>query len=101
MQPVNHPAINSCCATDASRSVLKGFESSIMNIYASERLSPKMKKVRDDPSCAVCMEVFAGEDILYILPCQHYFHESCTQGWLADHSSCPMCKSSVCITPEK
>ena len=53
MQPVNHPAINSCCATDASRSVLKGFESSIMNIDASERLSPKMKKVRDDPSCAV------------------------------------------------
>ena len=68
---------------------------------AVERLSPKIKKVRNDPSCAVCMEVFAGEDKLNVLPCQHYFHETCTQGWLADHNSCPMCKSKVSVTPEK
>jgi hypothetical protein len=41
--------------------------------------SPNPKRVRYDPSCAICMEVFIGDDELNVLPCQHYFHQSCTQ----------------------
>lgn len=66
---------------------------------SSSNSFPRQKRVRTDPSCAVCMEVFVGDDRLCVLPCQHYFHVLCTEGWVADHNSCPMCKSAISTTP--
>jgi hypothetical protein len=51
--------------------------------------SPKHKRVRHDPSCAICMEVFIGDDGLNVLPCQHYFHQLCTEVYqLSNFFSC-------------
>eukprot|EP01038_Epipyxis_sp_PR26KG_P005352 gene5352-7425_t len=52
-----------------------------------------------DSRCAVCMENFVSEDNLSLLPCQHYFHIDCTEGWLTDHNSCPMCKTKATQSP--
>ena len=41
------------------------------------------------------MELFDPVDDLHLLPCQHYFHQACTAGWLQDHDFCPMCKLAV------
>lgn len=43
-----------------------------------ERLS-----IYHDHRCVVCMEEFEAADLLRLLPCTHYFHLSCTAGWLA------------------
>ena len=40
------------------------------------RASPNPKRVRYDPSCCICMEAFEQSDALYLLPCQHYFHQT-------------------------
>ena len=48
--------------------------------------SPTGKRVKirtDDYRCAICMENFESADKLLLLPCQHYYHQQCTEGWLA------------------
>jgi len=52
-----------------------------------------------DYRCAVCMENYEESDDVYVLPCAHYFHLSCGDGWLADHNSCPICKVKVTASP--
>ena len=47
------------------------------------------------PTCAVCMCDAEEGDALRRLPCRHEFHQSCVDRWLADHRTCPMCKSDV------
>jgi len=47
-------------------------------------------------SCAICVEEFKSRDILRVLPCKHFFHISCIDEWLTNHSDlCPLCKSQV------
>lgn len=41
-----------------------------------------------DHRCAVCMDPFEAEDTLNLLPCQHYFHIPCTEGWMAVSNNC-------------
>lgn len=57
------------------------------------------KKIRIDHSCTVCMDNFEKTDKLNLLPCSHYFHMTCLQGWLSDHNSCPVCKRKVTSSP--
>ncbi len=52
-----------------------------------------------DYRCAVCMENYESTDEVYVLPCAHYFHLSCGEGWLHDHNSCPICKVKVTASP--
>mmetsp|Transcript_20948 Transcript_20948/g.35067 ORF Transcript_20948/g.35067 Transcript_20948/m.35067 type:complete len:442 (-) Transcript_20948:212-1537(-) len=57
--------------------------------------------------CVICMEDFdrvegeeeEEEQLLVVLPCTHYFHIACAEGWLADHNMCPCCKAPVAPTP--
>jgi hypothetical protein len=51
---------------------------------AVEIFSCKKLCVREiDYRCSVCMETFEDADTLYLLPCEHYFHVVCTEGWMA------------------
>lgn len=52
-----------------------------------------------DYRCAVCMENYETSDAVYVLPCAHYFHLTCGEGWLADHNACPICKVKVTASP--
>ncbi|KAJ1264684.1 hypothetical protein BS78_08G019200 [Paspalum vaginatum] len=46
--------------------------------------------------CAICLGEFDGGDMLRVLPrCCHGFHVQCVDVWLATHSSCPTCRSSL------
>ncbi|KUJ23554.1 uncharacterized protein LY89DRAFT_663965 [Mollisia scopiformis] len=41
--------------------------------------------------CAVCLtHIPAGSDII-VLPCSHWFHETCVVAWLQEINTCPQC----------
>ncbi|XP_051976501.1 E3 ubiquitin-protein ligase RNF128-like [Xyrauchen texanus] len=49
----------------------------------------------DADTCAVCIELYKPGDVLSILTCNHYFHNSCIEPWLLEHRTCPMCKCDI------
>jgi hypothetical protein len=46
--------------------------------------------------CAICLGEFVDGEKVRLLPrCRHCFHVQCIDSWLAEHSSCPICCSSL------
>eukprot|EP00884_Botryococcus_braunii_P004631 jgi/Botrbrau1/14169/Bobra.182_3s0107.1 len=47
--------------------------------------------------CAVCLDKFEIGNELQALPCNriHVFHPECLAPWLAEHNSCPVCRSEL------
>ncbi|KAL6653464.1 hypothetical protein ACP70R_009042 [Stipagrostis hirtigluma subsp. patula] len=46
--------------------------------------------------CAICLGEFDDGEKVRVLPrCHHGFHVQCIDMWLAAHSSCPICRSSL------
>ncbi|KAK2976360.1 hypothetical protein RJ640_014191 [Escallonia rubra] len=51
--------------------------------------------------CTVCLAEYHAEDTLRILPfCGHFFHATCIDIWLQQHSTCPVCRISLRELPE-
>ncbi|CAI5490466.1 unnamed protein product [Closterium sp. Naga37s-1] len=49
--------------------------------------------------CTVCLCDFnEGERLRYLLPCEHRFHVSCIDHWLADRTTCPVCRIDIKAT---
>uniref|UniRef100_A0A2C9V3L6 RING-type domain-containing protein n=1 Tax=Manihot esculenta TaxID=3983 RepID=A0A2C9V3L6_MANES len=52
--------------------------------------------------CPVCLTEYRHEDIVRILPyCGHFFHMTCIDIWLLQHSTCPVCRISLRECPDK
>jgi hypothetical protein len=50
--------------------------------------------------CSVCtLEYETGQQVRCLDVCRHAFHTGCIDRWLADHSTCPLCRSSVIPRP--
>ncbi|XP_028763584.1 RING-H2 finger protein ATL2-like [Neltuma alba] len=48
------------------------------------------------PQCAVCLSEFEEGQTGRVLPnCDHFFHRDCIDGWLREHSTCPLCRKVV------
>jgi hypothetical protein len=46
--------------------------------------------------CTVCQEELKeGERVRTIQKCQHLFHASCLEPWLADNTTCPVCRTPI------
>ena len=44
--------------------------------------------------CAICLEKFNVKDIIRIMDCGHYYHQSCADVWLqCPHNGCPKCRA--------
>ncbi|KAJ3702593.1 hypothetical protein LUZ61_006298 [Rhynchospora tenuis] len=55
-----------------------------------------MRASKSPLECAVCLSEFLDDDSLRILPgCRHVFHVSCIDTWLAEHNTCPVCRSNL------
>jgi len=50
------------------------------------------------PQCVVCLEEFADEDDITILPCCHQYHASCIRQWLLNRNNCPCCRAPAATT---
>ncbi len=42
--------------------------------------------------CPVCFTGFADGDMVTVLPCAHGFCGKCTRRWMANHTTCPLCR---------
>ncbi|XP_042511900.1 putative RING-H2 finger protein ATL71 isoform X1 [Macadamia integrifolia] len=52
--------------------------------------------------CTVCLAEYQEKDVIRVLPyCGHYFHVTCIDVWLRQHSTCPVCRISLRDSPER
>ena len=51
-----------------------------------------MKMGKSSKPCAICLQLFACDEIIMRLPCNHIFHKPCLEAWLAKQGSCPNCR---------
>ncbi|KAG8380599.1 hypothetical protein BUALT_Bualt06G0032400 [Buddleja alternifolia] len=57
---------------------------------------------KENAQCSICLTDYHEEDTLRILPlCGHSFHAICIDIWLQQHSTCPVCRISLCELPER
>lgn len=49
----------------------------------------------DEDCCQICLVEYEVGDDIRCLPCNHEFHKSCVDPWLAQNASCPACRHSL------
>lgn len=48
--------------------------------------------------CAICLEDFQDGQFCQVFPiCKHIFHSNCIDKWLMKKSTCPCCRSCICV----
>jgi E3 ubiquitin-protein ligase ATL7/58/59 len=53
-----------------------------------------------DNQCVVCLGDYQKNETLQQLPvCSHIFHKACVDEWLANNSTCPLCRMSLLVFP--
>ncbi|KAK1369150.1 RING-type E3 ubiquitin transferase [Heracleum sosnowskyi] len=51
--------------------------------------------------CSVCLsQVSQGEKTRFLPKCNHGFHMQCIDIWFRSHSTCPLCRNVVAISPD-
>ncbi|EEE52775.1 hypothetical protein OsJ_35228 [Oryza sativa Japonica Group] len=61
----------------------------------------KEYKILTALGCVVCLAEYEEKDVLRVLPyCGHGFHVACIDIWLMHHSTCPVCRISLCDYPD-
>ncbi|XP_028792720.1 RING-H2 finger protein ATL66 [Neltuma alba] len=64
-------------------------------IILHQRTSEANSKL-EETECCICLGTFKDGEKLKVLPgCDHSFHCECVDKWLSNHSSCPLCRSSL------
>ncbi|KAF0928593.1 hypothetical protein E2562_006036 [Oryza meyeriana var. granulata] len=64
--------------------------------YSAAVAAAGAKKGRPVEDCPVCLEAFADDDGVKVVPsCGHVFHAACIDQWLAVRNSCPVCRCAV------
>jgi hypothetical protein len=48
--------------------------------------------------CVVCMDDYQADEEVALLPCKHFFHIPCTEGWLAVRMYCDYIVPSLYCT---
>ncbi|KAG5045472.1 hypothetical protein AAZX31_06G095500 [Glycine max] len=60
-----------------------------------------LKLGRATLECAVCLNEFEEVETLRFIPnCSHVFHSECIDAWLANHSTCPVCRANLFPKPD-
>jgi hypothetical protein len=50
----------------------------------------------DSGICSICTQEWQhGEELRKLSACRHYFHKSCVDTWLNDHTTCPLCRTNI------
>jgi E3 ubiquitin-protein ligase RNF115/126 len=60
-----------------------------------KKLDEEMLGPEGKGECSVCMDdVHIGDEVV-LLPCSHWFHETCASAWLSEHNTCPICRKGI------
>jgi hypothetical protein len=52
------------------------------------------------PECCICLNDEQNiDEEFFTTSCNHTFHERCLQGWLLEHSTCPLCRTQLIDRP--
>jgi E3 ubiquitin-protein ligase RNF115/126 len=60
-----------------------------------KKLDEKLLGPEGKGECSVCMDDVAIGDEVVLLPCNHWFHETCAGAWLSEHNTCPICRKGI------
>lgn len=81
---------------------LHGLEPAVVANFPTKKFADEFFSPAEDAQCTVCLVEYQAEDILRILPyCGHFFHVTCIDIWLQQHSTCPVCRISLWEFPER
>ncbi|KAI4352607.1 hypothetical protein L6164_006843 [Bauhinia variegata] len=79
-----------------------GLEPVAVANFPTKKYSDEFFSGTENSQCTVCLSEYHDEDILRILPnCGHSFHVTCIDIWLHQHSTCPVCRISLRVFPER
>lgn len=53
---------------------------------------PQGRPRASDTHCVICLDEMSSSASLLVLPCDHYFHETCLSSWLRIRNTCPLCQ---------
>ncbi|CAH9095796.1 unnamed protein product [Cuscuta epithymum] len=74
---------------------LRGLSGDSLNNLPSHVLTSEVK-AGDNICCTICLQdIGVGETARSLPHCNHMFHLSCVDQWLAGHASCPVCRRNV------
>lgn len=74
-----------------------GASPAAINSLPTKKFTASTENMNDDdkPGCAICMDDFKENDELRVMPCNHEFHTTCVDRWLAVNQTCPLCRASI------
>ncbi|XP_054807025.1 putative RING-H2 finger protein ATL36 isoform X2 [Prosopis cineraria] len=79
-----------------------GLEPTSVENFPTKKYSDGCFAAAENSQCTVCLSEYQGEDVLRILPyCGHFFHATCIDLWLQQHSTCPVCRISLRKSSER
>uniref|UniRef100_A0A4X1VH06 RING-type E3 ubiquitin transferase n=2 Tax=Sus scrofa TaxID=9823 RepID=A0A4X1VH06_PIG len=52
-------------------------------------------------ACSICITEYTEGNKIRILPCSHEFHIHCIDRWLAENSTCPICRGEIVDSRER
>ena len=70
----------------------RGLDAAVVAAFRELEFQPGTE-LKGDATCAVCLADYEAGEGLRVLPfCDHAFHRSCIDEWLAAHDTCPLCR---------
>jgi len=49
----------------------------------------------NEVNCGICLEKFHKRRYVFLLKCEHFFHEACMRKWLRSSIVCPFCRKDI------
>lgn len=75
---------------------LHGLEPYLIASFPVKKYGDEFFSSSEYSQCTVCLSEYHDADLLRILPyCGHFFHMTCIDMWLQQHSTCPVCRISL------
>ena len=66
----------------------------VINFFLYKRFNNFSKKDVEDGGCSICLEDIINDKIT-TFECDHKFHLTCLNQWVAKSHTCPQCRSKL------